>query len=277
MNNRYEAAPLREGELLYFLHIPKTAGITFYNIVRFYFPPERTSSQQLEQFMRTTMEQRLSYQLISGHFGYHVEGLFGRMPAYITMLRDPVEQVISNYYYAYHEINHYLHRLAVTQNLLEFIGDPRVLSLWANIQTSYLSEVFDYDRLFRMYDQPKKHDLNLRGDEAAIIAAKCDPARLITARERLQTFRFVGITEQFDHSLQLLFYTFNWSAITSYPTYNVTPNRPRREAVSPEIYQIINQYYALDIALYQYATQLFASRYDGMVNALLDFKRSFTP
>jgi hypothetical protein len=273
LQERYFSNPLRDDEQLYFLHIPKTAGITFYNIVRFYFPEGTFAPHFFEAFMQMPLEERRALRLIGGHYGYNVEGIFGRQPTYITMLRDPYEQVISHYYYARAEPNHLLYEHAHRHDIVNFYHDPYVLSQWANLQVCYLAQDIDHHAYYQRLMQRIPFGTATLERATSVLQSRLDPALLPLAIERLDAMRFVGIVERFDDSLRLLFYTLGWPVIASYPTYNTTPDRPRRNEMPDGLIDVVKTYYALDVALYEHAAALFARRYDGMVNALIDETR----
>ena len=103
-----------------FLHIPKAAGSTLTTIIqRQYRPEEMIKSYELIRFAAAThgnlssLESarfRYSYvktmapeklaqvKVLMGHEGFGFHNLFSAPTTYITMLREPVERVISHYY-----------------------------------------------------------------------------------------------------------------------------------------------------------------------------------
>src|SRR4026208_2316272 len=89
---------LTDNELLYFLHIPKTAGMSFTNFIKSQFAPSESNPDvNLSDFIKTPPEQIAKYKFIAGHFFYGVDDFIKQKPVYITMLRDPVERTISHY------------------------------------------------------------------------------------------------------------------------------------------------------------------------------------
>jgi hypothetical protein len=89
------------------------------------------------------------------------------------------------------------------------------------------------------------------------------PNRLEHAQKRLAQMEFVGITEQFSASLQLLAYTLGWETIPPYQNINVTPAADKlKVAEIPEdlLYTLIGNN-AEDMILYDQALQMFQSRW----------------
>ena len=117
---------LTDNDLLYYLHIPKTGGTSFTDILIANFKPSESSfSRLVHEFVKIPPEVIANYKAISGHYYYNITPFTRRTPIYITMLRDPVERTISDYAQMRRSAPHYGHQLANSQSLLEFVKDPR--------------------------------------------------------------------------------------------------------------------------------------------------------
>src|SRR5262252_5423022 len=101
-----------------FLHIPKTGGTTLQDILRSSYPRDQVCTfkdpnreSEIENFKRLRPKKRERYRLIQGHlsFGFH-RHLPGNS-IYVTLLREPIARVLSFYYYAKSQPDHYLHSL----------------------------------------------------------------------------------------------------------------------------------------------------------------------
>src|SRR4026208_439750 len=89
---------LTNGEVLCFLHIPKTAGLSLTDFIKSQFAPfESNSTTDLSDFIKTPQEEIAKYKFIAGHFPYNVSNFVQRKLVYITVLRDPVERTVSHY------------------------------------------------------------------------------------------------------------------------------------------------------------------------------------
>src|SRR5688572_854398 len=106
---------------LIFIHIPKTAGLTFRAILANHFDynqiyPQPDDWYYLYEDARANLA---NYRLFSGHFPYSVCELLPSTPPplYVTMLRDPVERFISNFHFTQANAGASFHLLAQDMTL----------------------------------------------------------------------------------------------------------------------------------------------------------------
>lgn len=138
----------RPGRIL-FDHIPKCAGTTtFYYLSRHY--PERlifklyalSSPETAKNFQNMPASKRESFRLVSGH---HAHLLFKDVhpdSIVFTVLRDPVERVISHYYYVLNQKGHHLHaRVKQSTMSLEDYATSGISAELDNFYTWHFSEV----------------------------------------------------------------------------------------------------------------------------------------
>ena len=93
-----------KNSLLIFLHIPKTGGTTLNSIFRKQFMRDKLFDHDNYQNKRMkledlTEEEKKQIQAIAGHYFYGIHHLFNKRATYFTMLRNPIDRVISSYYY----------------------------------------------------------------------------------------------------------------------------------------------------------------------------------
>jgi hypothetical protein len=226
-----------------FYHIPKSAGTTLNRILRLNYPREGLiecgiNTQEFMADLKTWPPERLAgIRLLQGHFPFGIHELLPGRAQYFTILRDPVDRVISYYYHAKREPLHYLHRMIhennwTLKNLLES-GIPIMMN---DGQVRFISGVFETP----LYDE-------------------VDEGMLQQAIDNLQTFAVVGLTEQFDLTLFLLQQTFGWRRIRYKPT-NVGQNRVATAEHPPEIIAAVRRYNRLDLLLYEEAQRLLAKQ-----------------
>ena len=83
-----------------FLHIPKTAGQSIHHSLVNLFPkskicPARTN----EQLYKYSISDLKQYNLFSGHLDWSIVKLTGRFDYSFTVLRDPLDRILSFYFY----------------------------------------------------------------------------------------------------------------------------------------------------------------------------------
>jgi len=93
------------------------------------------------------------------------------------------------------------------------------------------------------------------------------------AKQRISQFTFVGITEKFEESLQLLYYTLGWWPIRQeYPKLNVAKKRIQLKELPKETINALNDCTNLDRELYRFAKKIFEDRHS---KAIKDLKEQY--
>ncbi|MFQ5399196.1 MAG: sulfotransferase family 2 domain-containing protein [Anaerolineae bacterium] len=228
-----------------FLHIPKTAGTTLNHIIARQYPAPTVFSlgpvvqESLAEFKALPEERRAQIRLLTGHMGYGMHSYFPGSTSYFTLLRDPVDRVISFYYFVRRNRTHYLHDFVIDKNLsLREFMDSRVSIMISNFQTRLISGVWN-----------------------AYEFGQCPPDALETAKANLRhNFTVVGLTEAFDQTLLLFQQAYGWRNIC-YTRHNVTKSRPVKDLLDRDTLAAIEAANKLDLALYAYASLLFAEQW----------------
>ena len=191
--------------------------------------------ESIKQFLALSEAERGQFKMIRGHMGYGLHQFVPHPCQYFTILRDPVERVISTYFYIKQLPSHFLYNTFKAGNLtLKDYVEGNYSTMVDNGQTRMLA-----------------------GGDGNILEGVCTPEMFEQAKENLRrSFVVVGLTERFDESLLLLRHQFGWRKLF-YRRKNVSLNRLGKEALEPETLEAIlamNQY---DWALYEYAQSLF--------------------
>src|SRR6476661_8236883 len=94
------------GEAIIFLHVPKTAGTTLNRLIEWEYPISQMYSIDPVLFewsaahLRKLSKQRLAkIRIFKGHMLFGLHEVLPQPSTYITVLRDPVERVLSAFYY----------------------------------------------------------------------------------------------------------------------------------------------------------------------------------
>jgi hypothetical protein len=147
--------------------------------------------------------------------------------------------VLSFYYYAKSQPDHYLHSLLT--------NDHADLKQLLKERTAMTHELFNLQTGM------------IAGDEWDDPQRVADRTALERAKENLRKHFLVGLTEEFDASLRLMRQRFGWD-VKSYTKKNVTRRKPSVETLDAETRGLLEQANALDLELYRFARELFETQ-----------------
>lgn len=234
-------APIRKGETLLFLHVPKTAGTTLSRIAERHVPAGRQyrlgprSQEAIERFNGWPAARRARYRLISGHFPYGVHEQVPGPSVYITMLREPLERVVSFHNFVRNDPAHYLRRrLSPAQcDSLECFARTTDCRAVDNGQTRQLA-----------------------GDWGLVPFGGCTQAMLDRALANLRRIAVVGLTERFSASVLLFGRRLGWRHLGFRPL-NRSINRPVLERIGAGAHEALLALNRYDVELYAGARRMF--------------------
>lgn len=240
----------------FFLHIAKTAGTSFREIVDSVFVGDGICQAYLYKVILELPEGGLrEYRLIRGHYRYDLLRYYlGFDPALITMLRSPVERTISH-----------LRFLKRTKNL------SAPLKKFVPVDGVSIDELCfnDVTRNFLKNYQLKQlayhYNPNMTDSERLMFSDLIDyPSLLPLAKSRIQDSFFVGLAERFEDSVNLFHYSFARKIQNRIlPRYNVAP-RDKEPEPCHECIESLTDLLELDVDLYKYAAKVFEERMDRM-------------
>lgn len=249
------------GHPLYYLHIPKTAGTSLINFLDSQFDPSEICPAQLLPNLFGIGRSDLSqYRLFRGHLWHGLDSYLGRSLTYLTMLRDPVQRVVSWYSHVKREPAAYRHDRVVNENwsLLDFVRDEETNWDTINAQTLFLAVDLDYEQLARDpvgYGQGVVKKYAERGNDRALLKL---------AKARLEKFAFVGLSERMQDSLRLMCHTLGFYPVFQEQRLNVATNRPPDSELTSETVAAIKEITELDRELYDWASLVFEERLCAM-------------
>jgi hypothetical protein len=259
--------PLTKDEQLCFIHIAKTAGTTLTSIIDSNFSVDDISPEPdyLEEHYsgndasanhENLIQLLKHYRFIRGHFAYSfIHPLLPESTLYMTMLRHPIERFLSFYEFLKRDrergepkrrIDLQLLRNATAEGLVNFIchPDPRIKAKLCNRQMYQLTSY------------------------AADTTHLSEQDLLQLAKQNLEKFSFVGLTERFQDSVLLMSYRFGWYPNNSYQSLRVAQDRVHQDGLDQKIIDMIFECNQLDIELYKYAQTLFDTRFSAMLQEL---------
>ncbi|SDC82643.1 MULTISPECIES: sulfotransferase family 2 domain-containing protein [unclassified Candidatus Frackibacter] len=233
-----------KNRLLIFMHMPKTAGTTLGQIFRKQYANQvcggGAQKDTIGKLSALSDAEINKLKCIWGHIPFGIHNYFKRPYIYITMLRDPVERIISMYYYLYHNTKiKWINGLSFK----EFLSIKSLKPKIENLQTRFLSwesRIINY----------KRTEKNLT---SFMLDSNQGEPNLERAKKNINDyFAIVGITELFDESISLIKRELGWDDI-DYTKKNVNSNRPAKDQLPVEIISMIKEKNKLDIELYDYA------------------------
>jgi hypothetical protein len=250
-----------EPAAVYFLHIPKTGGCTLTHLLRDRFAPEAVAPYCLARdLVDVPPEQMRGYRLFCGHFGYNLPALVGRPMIVLTLLREPVQRVVSLFGHIRRVATHPLHEQVRRENmtLTDFVHDPHGAAYARNHQVyhlAYLDAAHPADSWRSA--SPAERARGKLEEDAAFRAVPGDEL-VERAGRRLDRMAFVGLTERMDESVRLLGRTFGWDDLPPPPRLNATPAGP--EDVPASTLNRIRELTELDARVHAHARRLFEDR-----------------
>ena len=223
-------------DLIIHLHIPKTGGTTLRDIIQRQYLSKNILTiptlEESENILETVPSVKINQlELVQGHLKYGIHLNLNRSAKYFAILRNPIDRVLSTYYYVISQDN-----------------NPQNLSSNDNTMS-----IFDYVN-------SGINPFLINGQTQLISGKTCsinDP--LIRSKELLsiakknikENFIFTGTTEQFDESILLLKGILRWKS-PYYSRANKTKNKPDYKKIDKKIRDFIKDHNQLDINLYNY-------------------------
>ena len=237
---------------MFFVHIDKTGGLSIIEVLRKYFEPNQICAHAPnDAWLRGDLS---GYKLYAGHFTY--DFFTGQGGTKLIMMRHPVARIVSLYDFYRSHRPEYLATvqprlpgpaLARSGNLTNFLQttDPDVIEPSSNTVAHRLLG-------HRYYE--------LMPDEDAVLAESI---------RQLRDFAWIGISELFEPSIQVLCDTFGWAVPETMPkensTYDNDSSNPYLERVEKTVptendRDLILQRNRIDLALYNEGRSLLNER-----------------
>lgn len=253
------------GELVYYLHIPKTSGTslraTFVRAVgEIGASPPLLWDHLVDRTFTITPETRI----ITGHFGGLLPLWLGRWPKIITMLRSPLERALSHINHVQRNEGHHLHQLADGLGVVAYCEHPVLRATVDNLQSRHLASL-DFS-LALLPDAPA------RSADAAVVSRSvrftsvlssldASTGLLDAAARTLTAIDAVGICEEHSASLEVFARTLGWASsvvATEPPRLNAAPRGQKTiDGLTDEEIEALRAVNTIDLQIYEKAKALF--------------------
>ncbi len=239
---------------LFFLHIPKTAGVTLRTYLRNQYPASAVAPEAWEQLVDLTPEQRKQIRLLQGHFPWCLRDFLPGDVNVMTFMREPISRTISVLKHLSRDPTfHPLHAQCKGRSLSDMLQMMEVRNACANTQTALLSarssldETMEFAKAFIASGSHMDYGSNEPGPDLAL------------AQARLHDMAFIGLVEAFDIAVLMLADLFHLHPPTVALSMNTAPIE-QDTVISPEDMDILREINKLDIELYNSARTIFNER-----------------
>ena len=228
-------------EAVIFLHMPKGAGTTLNRLIEWEYPLFDIYSIDPVFFrwswahLQRLSEKRLKRtRVFKGHMLFGLHEILPQQATYITVLREPVDRVVSAFYFMRNYKLHPLYWKFRWENwsLEDFVRrSPR-----DNVQCKIVAGA--------EYEEPCTAEICERAKENLV-----------------RYFSVVGLSERFEESLALMKLRFGWK-LRRYSSFNVTRTRPKKEDLPRSALDLIAEKNSFDVSLYELAAKVFQTAID---------------
>jgi len=223
-----------------FLHIQKTAGTSMTEAVRPYYQNDIVSHGDYLEHDTASLK---NMRFISGHFGFEYARLFMDGRYSFTFLRDPIERILSLYYFSRTRdpAEYPIYRVAHELDLSGYLraGFDR------NDVKTYLWNQQAWQLACGWHDPQQRQILNFTEEEI-----------LERAKVNVMEFHYIGFVESIAVDSKAILANLHVPVPESLVPANVTAERPHRDDLPAAAIRLAEELTRLDAALYQHAKDL---------------------
>ncbi len=229
-----------------FFHVPKTGGLSLTAAMARQYPRDRIKDlwlqkpETISEFLAMPQEERERLWAVTGHFSFGVHEHLAPHTRYITLLRDPVKRLLSEYRHLADTPEDWgvWQAPASAMKSVDHYVDYIIENNMANGQTRLISGYLQLE------DRPPLTPLPADAEARAI--------------SNLEThFAVVGLTERFDESLLMMKRVLGWRKSVHYMRRNVRAHLAAKHPVSETTLARIAAHTQIDTRVVQAGTHLF--------------------
>lgn len=219
-----------------FDHLPKCGGSSLKAYLEEHYPKRKTFSTDgsnpavsVAEFSRLSQHNRYGYDLVKGHLAHELIDYVHPECLKVTVFREPVDRIISHYYYAKRTPAHYLYsKIHKSEMSLEDYATSGLSHELRNWYTTHFSGI-------------------------AVDFAEQSPEESITKAVDvvLKRYDIIGFLDDFTSFIETLRNQAKLRCEYKNKKVNATQDRPSLNNVAPSTINLIEQENHLDIALYK--------------------------
>lgn len=229
--------PIRK---LFFDHVPKCAGTSIRRFLQRLFSQRRTYGvysgieSRCRAFKSMPESLRHQFDLVIGHGVHTLVDYVAAEAVTATVLRQPVDRIISHYHYVLREQTHYLHERVVRGQM----------SLRDYVESGLSDELYNFMTCHYLGVSPAE------AEQDGVLSAE-------RALEIVRTrYRVIGILERLPHFMTALCNEIGTDTRWDNTRLNVTASRPKTDSIAPEDYEMIAARNSLDMHFYKRITEI---------------------
>ena len=252
-------------DILIHMHIPKTGGTSLNSMVQHGFRDDEVFDTTIggdelisglglanyEYCQRRLASyapgdlRRIRY--VSGHLPMGLHRAFDRPAKYFTIIRHPVDRVISNFFFWIEE-NH------------PYLAEGRPMMFEEYVESRYDVRLRDYQ--VRVLSGCPELDAEHRGRDMQTPGPPVERRHLEAAKRNIEEhFLAVAPLENMTELALLLRRVYGWPMRRLLNEYKAwTKRRPRKNDVSPRVIKIIEECNSCDLELYEWVGKRFAAQ-----------------
>jgi len=232
--------------LYIYLHIPKAAGTALRSVLKAAYGPDaifwgyeaKSVADLAQEILSLSAGEIDALALIASHHQFGLHTLLASEHRYVTMLRDPIDRFVSDFYFIQGDDGRPRHRV---------LEGREGISITDYIQSGLSTIDNGLVRLISGTCDGRPHGLVTADD-------------LEIAKQNLRHhFAAVGFSDSFAESVILFRRKLGWPRAPFYRRENVTKHRLAVADIPSADLNIINRYFELDRELYDYARGLYES------------------
>jgi hypothetical protein len=243
-------------EPLFFMHIPKTAGMSMRLYLGGQYQTHDVCPAVRWQGLLSGARDLTSYRLVQGHFRYNLRELLRHDVRTLVLLRDPLRRTVSALRHLQRDPSFHLdHKLAKDLTISEMLRHPHLMQNQHNVQARFLcasrraSDVTSY-----LEQELPNNPESDAGDHELVPTPEL-------AKNRLTSIEFVGLTEDISAVVTVMAREMGYHPPLYFPFINEDPTRSDPlQALSDDDLAILRGYNDIDLPLYDFAKRLIERR-----------------